>query len=125
MTTGTVTLNADADRGGLEVTLSSSDPANAAPQSSVFVPENRTSATFRIVTRVQPVDLRITITGTGGGQTRTGLLRLTPGGPTEPSPYRFSGVVRDGQGNPIQGVAVRSQDSFLPGSSLVTDAAGG
>ena len=60
------------------MTLSSSEPANATPPNTVTVAAGATLATFPIATRAQTGDLRLTITGTGGGQTRTALLRLTP-----------------------------------------------
>jgi hypothetical protein len=73
--TGTVTLTNVAPAGGVEVLLSSSDPAATVP-ASVLVPESATTATFSIATVSVLSDTGVTITGSYQGQ-RTALLTVT------------------------------------------------
>lgn len=72
---GIVTLTGPAPKGGLVVTLSSSDLAVKVP-ASVTVPAGSTSAAFTATT--SPVSQKVvaTLTATGGGQSVTGVLTV-------------------------------------------------
>ncbi len=72
---GTVTLAGPAPKGGLVVTLTSSDPAVQVP-ASVTVPAGSASATFPVTTNSVPQKVVATITATANGGTATGPLTV-------------------------------------------------
>jgi len=72
---GTVTLAGPAPKGGLVVTLSSSDSAAQVP-ASVTVPGGSASATFPVTTSPVPQKVVATITATANGGTATGPLTI-------------------------------------------------
>ena len=71
----TVTLTGPAPKGGLVVTLSSSDPAAQVP-ASVTVPAGSTSATFTVTTSAVTQQVVATITATANGTSRDGDLTV-------------------------------------------------
>lgn len=80
---GTVSLSAAAPSGGFVVSLSSSNPGLAQVAPSVTVPAGQTSAGFSVST-VQVDDTRsATITGTGGGASRSATLTVVPQSPDQ------------------------------------------
>ena len=76
--TGTVTLTAAAGGGGLAVTLSSSNAPVASVPSSVTVASGATTAQFAVTTSSVTSSTNVTVTGTGGGATRTATLAVNP-----------------------------------------------
>jgi hypothetical protein len=94
--TGTVTLTAAAPSGGVQVALSSDDPAAATVPAGVTVPAGASSASFAIATNVVPNPQSSLIIGTAGGVSTYGIL-------TVDTPFSFAyssiDVVRGGNGN--------------------------
>jgi hypothetical protein len=76
--TATVTLDCPASSGGVQVALTSSDPASAAVAASVTVPEASNSAQFTITTSTVTSPKSVTITASGGGSTRSANLTVSP-----------------------------------------------
>lgn len=73
-----VTLNGEAPPSGAQVSLSSSDPAVAAVQSSVTVAAGATSATFTITTTPVATQTAVTISASYGGVTKTATVTVNP-----------------------------------------------
>ncbi|HEU5216606.1 MAG TPA: hypothetical protein VFU30_13810 [Gaiellaceae bacterium] len=94
--TGTVTLTAAAPAGGVQVALSSDDPAAATVPAGVTVPAGASSAGFPIATSVVPNPQSSLIIGTAGGISTYGIL-------TVDTPFSFAyssiDIVRGGNGN--------------------------
>lgn len=76
-TTGVVTLSGPAPEGGLAVNLSSSQSA-AQVQTSVKVPQGRTSATFAVSTTTVTVQTNVTISATLGAASQSATLTISP-----------------------------------------------
>jgi hypothetical protein len=77
--TGQVHLSAPAPKGGLTVTLSSSDPAVATVPASVTVPAGSTTALpFTVTTLPVAQATAATITATAGGASRTAPVTVVP-----------------------------------------------
>lgn len=76
-TRGTVTLADPAPEGGVVIALASDDTAARVP-ASVTIAHGGTSGSFTITTREVPSDVRIRITASAEGESRTALIRLTP-----------------------------------------------
>jgi len=72
--TGTVTLSAAAPAGGIQVLLSSSNPAAASVPASVTVPAGATSATFTVSTSIVLISTSATISATYNNTTKTATL---------------------------------------------------
>jgi hypothetical protein len=94
--TGTVTLTAAAPAGGVEVALSSDDPAAATVPTSVTVPAGATSAAFPITTNMVGNPQSSLIIGTAGGVSTYGIITVY-------TPFTFANgnisLVRGGNGN--------------------------
>lgn len=94
--TGTVTLTAAAPAGGLQVPLSSDDPAAATVPASVTVPAGATSITFPIATNVVANPQSSLIIGTAGGVSAYGIITVY-------TAFSFANgsisIVRGGNGN--------------------------
>ena len=71
----TVTLSGPAPKGGLVVTLSSSDPAAQVP-ATVTVPAGSTAASFPVKTSAVLMQVVATITATANGKSATGTLTV-------------------------------------------------
>jgi len=78
---GTVTLSSPAPPGGFTVNLSSSNTSIATVPSSVLVPENSSSQTFIVSSRIVTAVTQVTITASGGGTSKTAVLTVEPQGP--------------------------------------------
>ena len=74
----TVTLDKAAGAAGVVVALASSDSAVAAVPASVTVASGETSATFDVATSPVSAAATVTLSATGGGQTGTAELTLSP-----------------------------------------------
>jgi hypothetical protein len=74
--TGTVTLSAPAPAGGAVVALSSANTAAATVPAGVTVPAGSTTATFAVATSPVMTSTTVTISGTGGGATRSAQLTV-------------------------------------------------
>lgn len=94
--TGTVTLTAAAPAGGVQVPLSSDDPAAATVPASVTVLAGATSASFPIATNVVTNPQSSLIIGTLGGVSTYGIITVY-------TPFTFANgslsIVRGGDGN--------------------------
>jgi hypothetical protein len=94
--TGTVTLTAAAPAGGVQVSLSSDDPAAATVPASVTITAGSTSASFPITTNVIGNPQSATIIGTAGGVTTYEIITVY-------TPFTFANgsvsLVRGGNGN--------------------------
>ncbi|NLH11749.1 MAG: carboxypeptidase regulatory-like domain-containing protein, partial [Holophagae bacterium] len=77
-TTGTVTLNAPAPAGGVEVALHSALPAVAAVPSAVTVQPGSSSASFAVGTTAVANPTPVEISASGGGSTSTAMLTVGP-----------------------------------------------
>jgi len=118
---GTVTLTGPAPKGGLVVSLSSSDPAALVP-ATVTVPEASTSATFTVTTIAVPQQVAATITASANGTSVTATLTVlapalekvvfapasVPGGQSSTAPLTLTlpapaggGVVTLSSDNPV------------------------
>jgi hypothetical protein len=90
--TGTVTLAGAAPAGGVQVALSSDDPAAATVPAVVTVPAGATSAVFPIATAVVPNPQSALIIGTAGGLSTYAIL-------TVDTPFSFAyGSISIGRG---------------------------
>ncbi len=76
--TGTVTLSGPAPKGGLVVSLSSSNSPAASVPGSVTIAAGRTSATFRVAHSKVSQQTSATLTGTLSGVSKTTTLTVTP-----------------------------------------------
>ncbi len=72
--TGTVTLSSAAPAGGVQVPLSSDNPAAATVPPSVTVPAGATTASFTVTTNVVSNPQSALIIGTAGGVTTYGII---------------------------------------------------
>jgi hypothetical protein len=94
--TGTVTLTAAAPTGGVQVPLTSDDPAAATVPVSITVPAGSTSASFPITTNVVPNPQSSLIIGSAGGVTTYGIITVY-------TPFTFANgsisIIRGGNGN--------------------------
>jgi hypothetical protein len=94
--TGTVTLTAAAPAGGIQVPLTSDDPAAATVPASVTVAAGSASASFPITTNVVGNPQSSLIIGTAGGVTTYGIITVY-------TPFLFANgslsIVRGGNGN--------------------------
>ena len=72
--TGTVTLTGPAPAGGVQILLSSGNPAAVTLPSSVTIPAGATSATFTVNTSIVLVSTSVHITATYNGTTKTATL---------------------------------------------------
>jgi hypothetical protein len=94
--TGTVTLTAAAPSGGVQVTLTSDDPAAATVPASVTVPAGSTRASFPITTYAIGNPQSSLIIGTAGGVTTYGIITVY-------TPFTFANgnisLVRGGTGS--------------------------
>jgi len=96
---GTVNISGPAPKGGITVTLTSTNQAAAPVPASILIPEAATTATFPIVTKTVKVDVVATITATLVTST-TASLRVTTGPALSTSewPKFRGGVTNTGQG---------------------------
>ena len=76
--TGTITLTNPAPTSGLEIELTSSDPARVSVPSTVVVPATSTQATFSIATALVSSSMQFTITASYGVTTKSAALTLLP-----------------------------------------------
>jgi hypothetical protein len=74
--TGTVSLNAPAPSGGLQVQLSSSHPNVASVPPSVTIPAGQRSAIFTVNTQAVASQTQVTITATLNGRSRSATLTV-------------------------------------------------
>jgi hypothetical protein len=74
--TGTVTLTNVAPKGGLAVTLASSNPTLVTVPATVTVPEGKQKATFNITSAQTPTQTDVTITGTLDATNKTATVTL-------------------------------------------------
>jgi hypothetical protein len=115
---GTVTLTTAAGSGGLVVNLSSSNAAVASVPASVTVASGATTASFAVTTSSVTSATNVTITGTGGGATRTATLAVNPpSSGSLPAPSIVS-PANDARFNP--GQAITFDWSNVAGASTYT-----
>jgi hypothetical protein len=74
--TGTVTLSSAAPAGGVQVPLSSDNPAAATVPPSITVPAGATAASFTVTTNVVANPQSALIIGTAGGVTTYGIITV-------------------------------------------------
>jgi hypothetical protein len=74
---GTVTLSGPAYSGGINVSLTSSNPSVAEVQPSITVPTGATNGTFSVTTFPVPSSTQVTITASSGGSLRSATLTVT------------------------------------------------
>lgn len=77
---GTVTLSDKAPTGGVTISLSSSDPAVAAPPPSVTIPAGQRSASFTVTTSAVSAATNVDITATLGASSLTRTVAVVPPG---------------------------------------------
>lgn len=75
--TALVSLDGPAGKGGITVTLTSSDP-NATVPVSIIIPEGGSFATFPVTTKKVTTKTRVVLTATSGTVTRTTVLTINP-----------------------------------------------
>ena len=76
--TGTVSFGAPAPSGGIQVSLSSSNPSLASVPTTVTVPAGSTSATFTVSTSGVATTEQATITASYNGAIQSAVLTVTP-----------------------------------------------
>jgi hypothetical protein len=115
---GTLTLTAAAGAGGLVVNLSSSNATVASVLPSVTVPLGATTAPFTVTTSAVTSSTSVTITGSGGGTTRSATLTVNSqaSGPL-PAPTLIS-PAHDARFNPGQAISFDWSD--VAGASTYT-----
>ncbi len=83
--TGTVALTAAAPSGGMTVSLSSGNTSAATVPASVSVAAGSTTATFPVTTRSVTSNTSSTISGVGGGVTRSAVLGVNASASSAPT----------------------------------------
>lgn len=76
--TGRVFLSKPAPPGGLTVTLASTFPGVANPQSQIVIPAGAKIGSFNITTTVQSAIKKVTLTATANGRTSSVVINVTP-----------------------------------------------
>lgn len=85
-TQGTAGIDTAAPTGGLQVSLSSSNPAVASVPASVTIPAGQNFVNFAVNTAPITSNTVVTITGTGGGATKSTSLGVNGNGQPPPPP---------------------------------------
>jgi len=130
---GTVTLTSAAPASGMVVSLGSSNTAVATVPASVTVGGGATKATFAVATAAVNGTTGVTITGTGGGATKTASLTVTPVSQPPGSAVTLTVTAKGRSGTSIRSnpaginVAVGSTGSaaFASGTSITLSVANG